>query len=626
MALAASLSNLDFALAIAQGALPAPQPGEPHRSNPVERLVGALRSTLLLEEIYAALVSIRRSASDPDNYNVRGLFPRVHPPTPDDGHVYLARLIFLEPLSDPLALTQSLMAAGWKPSPTAFSELACLAAQHDALPLILWLAQTGSLPPQAASPVYEGNSICPAFARQGPAELAALEALARSKHLVDADGMVGLTDFLASGQFDCAQRLAHLGFKPRTLVIRAECASPGSSAVSACVRARANRRNLIEPAALAQAARDLERDLDFLADQGAPFSFPPPELNATWRQIGDTDPFFAGAMEREIPLALKQAAFQRLSLHGANPNASGAFLGAEVFMMLYNPLNPLNPDPVDSALRLGADPALRPGWTLSGLARWDQSSLPQAVRALDRLIGLGAELSRVPLSCPSWEHPLANAIEWSRFGYASALLDRGGPAAWVSSVTGDTALHLLVSLNNKAALALMERLLLDPSVRAIANHASSRPEWAGHTPLMMACGALNEPMAKALLGAGANPNATDSLGRSALHHAGRKFGAKAQQKCVSLVSLLLSFGADPSLPNHAGLTPGQAMAKRAPLEGLAQLLILRPDDLTGSTESAKQAAASLMARGAQAVSVVESAVLGAHSAPAPAAQPARKRL
>jgi len=51
-----------------------------------------------------------------------------------------------------------------------------------------------------------------------------------------------------------------------------------------------------------------------------------------------------------------------------------------------------------------------------------------------------------------------------------------------------------------------------------------------------------------LLRAGADPNATDKIGATALHRAVRT-------RCAAAVRVLLAFGADPRRPNGSGSTP-----------------------------------------------------------------------
>ena len=69
------------------------------------------------------------------------------------------------------------------------------------------------------------------------------------------------------------------------------------------------------------------------------------------------------------------------------------------------------------------------------------------------------------------------------------------------------------------------------------------------------------------------------------------------------------------------------MAKSAPLEGLAILLNARPQDLIDGSAASISTQAAVSLRGAQAVSIVESAILGSNGdLSGPPRKPKRQRL
>ncbi len=94
----------------------------------------------------------------------------------------------------------------------------------------------------------------------------------------------------------------------------------------------------------------------------------------------------------------------------------------------------------------------------------------------------------------------------------------------------------------------------------------------GRTPLMFAVALPAEaalPIARALLGGGADPNRSDRAGRTALHHAieagtghGNSIAAK-ERASPDVVRLLLAAGADPNHQDAAGRSPLFPAAERA---------------------------------------------------------------
>ena len=72
--------------------------------------------------------------------------------------------------------------------------------------------------------------------------------------------------------------------------------------------------------------------------------------------------------------------------------------------------------------------------------------------------------------------------------------------------------------------------------------------YAGDTALHVAAAAYRDAMARELIAAGADPNATDKSGVAPLHRAVRT-------RCAAAVKALIAGGADPRRPNKNGSTP-----------------------------------------------------------------------
>lgn len=509
-------------------------------------------------------------------------------------------------------VARMLASKGWEPpqGEQAF-EIQVVATQLCEVDMIVWLAEQGAIEPQRAqAPGRYNPPICQIFHAEGPEELAALERLVELGALKDDDGFVGFTDFMAHHQFKSAQLLATLGFSPRAQVVNRRFNSAGMSAVASYARL-VNEFNAHSPQLEAAAIEQVKGDLNFLAKLGAPFTF-----EGDGSQDPLLDPFASSVYNRTNSVKLSTALYEELLRHGANPNQSGLWLANEAQRAgCWG-----EPDRhfVDFALASGADPTLNPGRLFSGLS-FSFRREPLSYELLELFQGLGANLKSIPQSCRDDEHPIACGIvrsRWPSLDLAERFLNEGLRADWINSESGETLLHLMAGFATKPEIAFTRRLLADPSVKALVNHQTHAANGqGGESALMFAAGALNAEQIKTLLQAGANPNLQDAQGRSCLHHAGRKYGAKAQKKCASIIALLIEGGADPALVNKKGLTAGQAMAARAPLEGLAALLELRPDDLGGASPQALEAQKKLMARGGQAVSMVENVLLSVETTP-----------
>jgi uncharacterized protein len=119
-------------------------------------------------------------------------------------------------------------------------------------------------------------------------------------------------------------------------------------------------------------------------------------------------------------------------------------------------------------------------------------------------------------------------------------LQRGfpdGPLGWRSS-RGESLLHWVVETPH---VPVLDWLLTFPA------HINE-PTDTGYTPLMWACYCRQPAMVRRLLAHGANLQATDPKGKTALHYA-------CSREWVGGVALLLEQGADPDIRDRDGLLP-----------------------------------------------------------------------
>lgn len=526
----------------------------------------------------------------------------------------LLALLEASPEDGALSRRLSLLAQeGWAPEAESIAGFASLAAERGDSEALVWLAENARLPAQsagAAAPVAASRSIVQAFRNESARDLANLTRLANLGVFADGEGFVGLADFMANGQMKCARALSGLGFKPRDAVIELDSCAPGSSPIVAYARLAVRLRPEHHGGWAGLAAR-IESDLDDLKALGVSFS-PNCAPGEEWLR----DPFLVSARERARPAVSPAliALYKGMASRGANLNLSGLYL-AEELRLLYWQFG--EQGYFDLAMALGANPSLRPDLTLSAICSWNCAMTQKAPAWMDKFIGMGADVSVIPISGKPSEHPLAVSILNKGFKIAKAALARGVSPEWVSSEDGASLLHLLAPFPHAPAIALCASIASDPRSKSLIDHKMAVVDGdGGRTALMLASAALNAGQVEALLKAGANPNEQDARGWTALHHAGRKYGIGAQLKCAPVITALLSHGADPSIANASGLTPGQAMAKRAPIKGLAELLRVRPEDLTEPTRAAKKASQALSKRGGEAISVAERAILSSIDPPA----------
>ena len=137
----------------------------------------------------------------------------------------------------------------------------------------------------------------------------------------------------------------------------------------------------------------------------------------------------------------------------------------------------------------------------------------------------------------------------------AALTERGMmPPA--SDRWSEMALGKIINRNRGSNPMRTPRLIPTPAARAPVRAGFdpthwSRP-WMGDTALHWAAFCGDVEWVKVLLGAGADPNATDNAGNTPLHRAA-EWGNSEPGRL--LVARLLAAGADPNIPDNAGNTP-----------------------------------------------------------------------
>lgn len=530
-----------------------------------------------------------------------------------------------------LSFLEELEANQWQPTAV---DLDGLISHHAPIPppLMKWVIQRGRTPliEQAlAMSIFEPTAY--ASAETNALKIKFLAELIDEGILTDEPGHLGVSDALSHHAFDSAALLAERGFKPRPLATNRRFNTVGMGAVASYIRL-IQEMNTNTPDKVRDKVAKIEATLDWLAAEGAPFA-----ISGSQRELEAHDPFLASIYNRsgDRNKPLYDAAFRKLIEHGANPNQSGRYLSTEVQYCDWN----RSDRGVQEALAFGADPTLNPQWILSGVCSWggfsripaEMGSRHSALAYFDKLVALGADPSAIGNRQESHCHPIAVAIVLKNYALAKHAHIQGVDASNIDPSHGQTILHQLAHVSSKEALECLRYFLSIPSIAALIDSPmTGKSDLAdqGQTPLMVACGQLNLGAMDIFAKAGASLNLQDAKKWTALHHAGRKFGVKAQDKSIKAVTLLLEAGADPSLPNAKGQTPGQAMALRAPLGALSMLMSARPDDLTGSHEAAKDAQAKLSARGSKAISIVEDMLIQSEiplqeSAPA---NPTKRRL
>lgn len=472
---------------------------------------------------------------------------------------------------------------------------------------------------------------------------------------INEPGALGVTDFLAEGQLQCAEILLHKGFSIRPITLKRSYSydqvtpHPASSLITGQDSFWLDFHKLPpdqQPQALEAFKTNMDLWIDRFKAHHIDFYLPATEGDYHKRveldpllKASETDSYRYGAQQQEPHCLFKHMA-EVLIKAGANPNGSPYLLNGALHSLenmditTVDKAQPFKDTLLEHLISLGLDAQTFAGYMIGQMARF---ASPKNTFWFDQLLTLGIDVSKIPSDCKLEQHPIANALFFRdpQPTFVKHIHAKGVKADWVEPSTGYTLFHVLAEQGTPGAFKSLEALLKDQSLL----HLLDKPQAfkmqereptttpSGETPLHLACGKLNNNQAEALLKAGANPNAVDVSGYTALHHAGCKYGAKAQKKCTDLIELLLKYGADPGLCDKKGKTPAQIMAKKSPLGSLEALLSIRPDDLLGNSKAAKQMEKNIRSRGSEAVSFIEKAILTQELSPGPAQSdaPAKKR-
>lgn len=474
---------------------------------------------------------------------------------------------------------------------------------------LLVLASRGLVFEPSPSAYFGGapwSPIVKALKYSGKGHLGVLAKLCDLGALRDGPGQIGFVDFVSEGLHQAAQLLLSKGFKPRSQVIASITTPVGMPAM--CQHLYELQNDRWQKAG----SSEILESLDKLATAGGDFA---PQIEPSKCLIGKAlaDPLATASRLRAHAPASMHHIFANLpaelAKRGANPNLTGHYLASELALMESGRQGELG---AEEALALGALPSTNPVAALGALAH--VRNIATVKRWVRRLSQMGAEPWLLPALGAGPLHPLPLSLGQRNIGYFNLLLRQGASPEWEDVFTGNTLLHILAEKTGPVAEELLARLLAMPAMAHLVDKPralrSAGGDSCGATPLLVACSAVNISQAKALLAAGANPNARDAMGRTALHCAGRKHGAKGQEKCLDVIRLLMAAGADSSLVDNKGLTPAQAMAARGPIDALAELLTSRPEDFFSNSEKSTRARQALEARGERSLSVVEKAVLG----------------
>lgn len=544
-------------------------------------------------------------------------------------------------------ILELLASTGWRPAAMQMKSLVDVAASMRDCEALVFFGEKGWLPPMTGKTFMEAarsTLICEAFSSQSPQDLAALAKLVDLGVFVDRDGFIGLMDFAALSLYECAHVLDSKGFAPRaTAIAHASLAhhGEGCGVGPAAMMARlfsGDHWTHISKTPPSKWHGSLEASFDWLASRGGSFSVP---ADAVGKRL---DPFRALAKAPMRNASSSLAVLASLARHGAIASESERYLAEEVASMngrderflamaieagahksasptrVFAALAGWRSDGPGSAPSAGSpDPALPLGQkrVFSALAGWRDGGVEARASSFAHYFKkLGIDPAKVDAGARATHHPLSIAIVRKQFALGSLFIELGMSPIVRSRATGETLLHALALDDSAAGALFTQQLLAIPGMAPLVD-MPSRPEApestlaSGRTALMRAAGALSLGQAKALLGAGADPNLQDSHGFTALRYLSRKSGTRAQEKSAPMVRLLLAAGADPSIADNKGGTPATAMADAAPIDALAEILESSPDSLDGPKGAKAQL--SLIARGAKGVAIVERALLSSDS-------------
>ena len=207
---------------------------------------------------------------------------------------------------------------------------------------------------------------------------------------------------------------------------------------------------------------------------------------------------------------------------------------------------------IDHLLDLGFDKNQSPHISLAAAVQADSHHLgfyekgtTLGVRA-QILVDRGFPIT-TPVNCPEDANAYCVAIHYGLSSVVRALDQAGCDPCWVDPKTGDTLVAIAAREPKKC---IVDAFLEIPTekLRPIANLANKK----GDTPLHQAVACLSLPLAKKLIEAGADINATNKKGLLPLQ-AGTKTNPKAKKQLAEIVDYFQTLGAQTSPENASGL-------------------------------------------------------------------------
>lgn len=142
--------------------------------------------------------------------------------------------------------------------------------------------------------------------------------------------------------------------------------------------------------------------------------------------------------------------------------------------------------------------------------------------------------------------------------YVKYLLDNGGDITIVNR-NGNSSLHLAVNNIDMINLLLQKANTLQFPLNFI-----NQQNAFGNTALLLAVENNNTAVVQALLEAGANPNISNNDGFTALHQA--VLQEQPSEKTKEIITILLSYGADPNIITTSRLVSGKERQNKSPRE------------------------------------------------------------